>query len=575
MSDNSPLYSFHAFLFPFQWNYTGKKYANATFEEKTDLQRFKGFLKNSNWVSRKFELNTMLNYNEYNYFHDFVRDIVFDTPYNDTYGFMANYFYDVPADTMLFRIDTGNEKAGSKKVYDLHIDSILLHLYNTGVGILSFHLNNRLEDQAEPEDIIRINQYGRRLYPPFFGVPFDRIGNQRQFQPGAFEKGLQNVQGNEVAKSISIGPHLFTEDFSNYCNADFFHDSPFHLPKHLAGLFKGVPVTTRPRDKAAKDDKVFIHPLLGDRMFVVSWYGNNDKADKLKTNSKKPCWAPDKHLTDDWWYRYVFVDGGLKTCQNDELTAQLMRKHTNIRWANFGTLFGISRYSFVCLTSNLETLKKPPANAPFLVNHVQTLYYKLSELALLQRACMLRFSDEVADISAMQNTDPKLLSNLVGSLYKQYIRFINRIYFREATPEEQGIELYDKLKEVMLLDDDVKELDREIEELHNYVQIQEEAARNRNVAIITRAGAIFIIPTFITGFLGMNIFTDQKNHLGTGEIIEWLPPLLVVLFMAGAISLVLWHYPKIIKEKSPILKIIVFILAFFVVLTGLAVVITS
>jgi len=38
------------------------------------------------------------------------------------------------------------------------------------------------------------------------------------------------------------------------------------------------------------------------------------------------------------------------------------------------------------------------------------------------------------------------MSKKVSDLYLAYIRFVNKIYFREVTAYEQGIELYDMLR---------------------------------------------------------------------------------------------------------------------------------
>lgn len=42
-----------------------------------------------------------------------------------------------------------------------------INLYATGVGFLSFYLKNEDCTQNSPEDILAINQYGRRIMPPF------------------------------------------------------------------------------------------------------------------------------------------------------------------------------------------------------------------------------------------------------------------------------------------------------------------------------------------------------------------------------------------------------------------------
>jgi Mg2+ and Co2+ transporter CorA len=139
----------------------------------------------------------------------------------------------------------------------------------------------------------------------------------------------------------------------------------------------------------------------------------------------------------------------------------------------------------------------------------------MAELCLVQRACILRFSQEVARISAMNENKKNSLTARVSNLYKQYIRFVNRVYFREVTAQEQGIELYSMLQEHMKIEQNVKDLDNEISELHQYAILREDQERNKNLTLLSILGAVFIIPTFISGFYGMNLFPmdDKKEHI--------------------------------------------------------------
>lgn len=76
MEDNS-LYSYHVFLFPFQWQFVGMEMKNKTLEERTCLKDLVNLFKDTSWKSGKYAPDTILNYNEYNYFYDVVREQVF------------------------------------------------------------------------------------------------------------------------------------------------------------------------------------------------------------------------------------------------------------------------------------------------------------------------------------------------------------------------------------------------------------------------------------------------------------------------------------------------------------------
>jgi len=507
------LYSYHVFLFPFQWHYTGLDFNTKPLEEKTALKTFCGLLNNSNWKSSKLPFDSKLYYNERNYFYDFVRDILYDDQLESDSKepeFIAHYQYDVPADTIYYTIKLKNGRE-----YKLLVESIILHLYNTGVGVLSFHLNNREKSQSDKNDILNINQFGRRLYPPYFAVDQSIIGKQEQYEAGNFSEGLSQTKGVELAESITLGGWP-EENWNAYHNPEHFKHNPFTLPLFISNLFGSIPLTTNPHDFKTKQLKIFITPALDDRMFVVCWYGNNAIVDEIRdsntfTGNRKENSKEYSYLSNEWLYKYVFIDGASTTCQNEDMRTAILKEHINARWLNYGSLYGVSRYSFVLITQELTTLQLPYINAAFLVNHVQTMYYKMVELTMVQRACLLRFADEVTSISGMMKKDEKYISELVSGLYKQYIRFVNKIYFREVTSQEQGIELYDLLHKHMRIDRDVKDLDNEIGELHNYVVMKDEQKRNKNLELLSTLGAVFIAPTFIAGFFGMNMFGDNMT----------------------------------------------------------------
>lgn len=505
------LYSTHIFLFPFQWYFTGKEMENANLEKRTDLPRFIKLFENSLWKRKDYKTDTVLAYNEYNYFYDVVRDTLFDkTGINDK-SIIANLFYNIEPEEYTFNFTVSKfDESLPEKQYSLNIESIILHLYSTGVGVLSFHLNNRLENQKELSDILRINQYARRIYPPFFGIPNELAAESDKYNYSNFAEGLKATQGKELAKSMWMIDPNWCEDFSEYKDPNVFKSNPFRLPRHISPLFRGIDLVYNADETHSETTKVFMSPLLDDRMFTICWYGNDELAKELSTKTKQPyyCFCKDDYpyKTNEKWYRFLFNDQKYSTCQNEQMMEELINKHTYSRWIDYETLYGVNRYSFVCVTGTLESLCKPDVNAAFLVNHMQTMYYKLIELCLVQRACILRFSDEVARISAMDETRKIPLAERVSSLYKQYIRFVNRIYFREITAQEQGIEIYNLAQKVMGITDNVKDLDDEISELHQYVSIVEEQKANRSLSKLTSIGALFVIPSFLAGFFGMNFF---------------------------------------------------------------------
>ena len=158
-------------------------------------------------------------------------------------------------------------------------------------------------------------------------------------------------------------------------------------------------------------------------------------------------------------------------------------------------------------------------------------YARMAELVFMQRATVLRFSSEITHISNM--SIPKDFGARVSSLYKEYIRFENQIYFREVSAQDQGIEMYQLLFKAVNLENQVKKLDEEIEELYNFVSLNEDRRTNRTMSLLTWITTIFLPVTVTTGFFAMTDYAfsgDKGGHyLGIQACILLCFSLIVIL----------------------------------------------
>lgn len=488
LSSSEPFYSVHAFLFPFEWTYRNNN--SPLLEDQTDLSRIEVLMqqRGPNWERRASWVNpqSLVQYNEVTYFYDFVRPVLYDTGTEDS--LQRHYYYKLPG------AEHENEyviELANGKTYRLEIDDIVVSFFNTGVGYMAFSLYNRRKEQSAPQDILKINAFGRRVYPPFLSTNLDLIGQQAFFDDQDWARGLKGTQeiSNEMARSIRLetnGVAWAVEDFQSW----LVDQNPQRPPALVRQLLP-----------EAMLQETALSPVLDDRMFTVCWYGNKELTEYLKGQN------PEEHYkTDDWWYQFVFVDTNGATCPNKTLRKKLLEEATNPRWVNSGTFYGISRYSFVALTEHFSA----GFFAKIIASHVQTMYYKTALLALMQRACLMRFSQEVTAISQLPKRDRRIAAR-VSSLYKQYLRFVNKIYFREVTAQEQGIEHYDILQNQMRLDKHVKDLELEIQELHQYVSMLEEEQRNDKLDILTYIGAFFVVPSFIATYFGIGDY-EMDGH---------------------------------------------------------------
>ena len=250
-----------------------------------------------------------------------------------------------------------------------------------------------------------------------------------------------------------------------------------------------------------------IRPIIDDRMFVISFYLDDEKiVDKLIEFDGEEY----SFVNNDWWYKYIFVDGGDKTCQSKLLCPKLIKKSTYDRWIEYGTLWGVSRYSFVGIAKRSDFAEN------VLLVHAKTMYYQMMVLLLMYRAMIVYFSEKVQDIVEQVKNENNEIENIKKSskdLYREYLKFLNGLYFREVTPQEQGIEIYKKALEIMEIEIEIKDFDREISELDSFIEFLAEEERNKELEKLNKLGALFLPPTLLASIFGMNVglFDEHKQ----------------------------------------------------------------
>lgn len=498
---NQNSYSYHAFMFPFRWEKKGSD--KNTLTEQIALESIT-LDSDAQW-----ERGTPdgITYDERNYFYEFVHKAIYDKEGDASH--VRHYERKEPkTSSVTFEIAT------KEKVYKLQVKGIHLNMYSTGVGILSFHLYNH--EYPSPDDVLRINQMGRRIFPPFIA---SKDGDRGMIADSLEIKGLK-------------GQSEYKEDFNSY-NEETETNTPASF---IGGLI----------DDAFKD--ILRKPVVDDRMFVLCWYKNDEWANELGGKDY------DRFLHSSKWYEFVYVDdlGGM-SCQNDAMQHDLITKATYNRWQKYKSLYGITRYSMVYLTNtNCFT--------PTL-NTFETMYAKMAEHILVQKATVLRFSSEVTNI--ISNSGGKIVGRKVDSLYREYISFINHIHFREVTAQDQGIELYQMLYQALDIESQVKGLDDEIGELHDYISLREDRETNDTMSVLTWIATIGVPLSVVIGVFGMNSLdylkpdTSGEQCAATAQdcgkcLVEawfsyWWPALLLALAVTGLV--LLWIYLKLQNNK--------------------------
>lgn len=509
MPETSSLYSHHIFIFPFKWDLND---GGPDFSDRTDLQRLENRIgKNPavpipssglKWKRHHFDWST--DYSEAIYFHAHVRDVLFD---NEDDGKSSVLQYHISVKEKLLYYDIHLKK--NPGPYRLRIDEITLNYYDTGIGFFAFHLNNF--SHRKPKNILEINDFGRRIYPQFLGKDDDRL---------SAPKGAFLADRIEIVDNLKV---LTGDDFTSIpagLGKKSQSADELLLPDYIKLL---LPKTARP------SASLRMNPLLDDRMHVICWVGDKSWLEDLS----KSDW--DSNLAFHW-YSYIFVDDHPKSgMHNTHKLKEYIQNHTYQRWTDDGLYYGISRYSFVILANGDDWF-----HSNIVLKHLQTMYFQLVLLSLLQRGSIVRFSEEITRLSRELSSGKQLKrsTQAVQSLYARYLEFVNKIYFREVTPQEQGIELYQMIQKNMEIERDVKSLQTEIHDFFNLLELRATEQQSDAMNTLTVIGSGLLVPSLILAYYGVSAFPEICDKIGFSYV--WTPRIAVAGMILGLLSAWIW-----------------------------------
>ncbi len=311
-------HSKHTFMFPFQWDFIKNK-ENEFYNDRTNLKDFDKIFQSldNGFQLKKFEiLDDVDKYNEFVYFHSFARKALYYTEDKDLLR-----YYELEDNNGSYNIEYLDDNKSKKLL--LKLDSICVHIYETGVGIITFNLTNDKYDRKE--DILKINEFGRRLYPQFM-TESNRLEAKNVFLP-------QRIYG-EISNST------FDEDFSQY-NEPIQSNTIFLPPCHIRKVFGyngeeqigdiGQKFVFRKEDEVK--NTIRIRPITDDRMFFLCWYGNNQLANDYSKTLLDDDKSKNQITTLNYWYAFIFGDKGDPSVENIKMQQQQIEESTYTRLA--------------------------------------------------------------------------------------------------------------------------------------------------------------------------------------------------------------------------------------------------
>ncbi len=444
-------YSYHTFIFPFLFDnnssVTREEFAKHLNKEQWILEN--GVSEHSN--------NFMNAYNQFHYFNTATQNALYT--HENQENVVLNYKFKFNANAE-YVIRKANDKQAFE--YRLVVNDVRLRLFNTNVGMLQFELENY--NHGEPDDICRINEYGRRIYAPFL----------KGAEPSYYCDGVANeiqlaVHGQDPITSLPI--------FA-------FHKDVPERTQLIAPILELLSAGTHrvTTNRCLGENEFYIEPIVDDRMFIACFYDSDKLVQKMGQWQEDDYrfmkdalrFCPDHPANmGALLYRMVFVDCDFPTCQSRTLLHKLLEKHIYTRWLEWGTVSGISEYSMISISDD------PP---DYIVNAFLTEYVEMLTLVLAQRASLLVFERRLSDAS--------LGRSKISEIQRDYTRFQSQLLLQEITPQQQGIELYDMLRETLFINKEQKDIEQQIKNLFDQSE-NETANRQNNILFAVALVALF------------------------------------------------------------------------------------
>ena len=358
-----------------------------------------------------------------------------------------------------------------EKIYKLELYSVEMHLYNFNVGILMFTVLN--QQYNDLKDIKYINDVGRRVSSPFLPSKISEnmfLGtaarlaltkDNKIIAKKNFKKDLLQCDPNDYSQLSKLSQHMEILDYLLNANFEFNNEK----------------------------NTLKVNPFTDDRMFLISII-----RDDLLSKSIK-CDLENNKIKDEI-YALLFADRDSPTCQNIEMRDKILNEALYTRWTNWGSLTGITNYSFMLFTATDSEIDDSVVR-PFLVE-----YKYFVSLVLSQRLGLMLFSKlaHTCAFSEQYYSKHKLQAKEASHLKDRYCIFENQILLQEITSQDQGIDVYRMLQKQLFIKEEKEEIKVPIANLSEMMQLKIAKRRNILLFALTIIGAGFSVYDIIINF---------------------------------------------------------------------------
>lgn len=488
------VYSYHTFVLPFTWE--------SKLNEKKNYDLIvRNFDDNEFWINYdpKNEMNIAaedefvyaneeeLYYSEYQYFRSYARPAIYG------YGKDVVHNYAFSPEKVRNKARYHIYKNGFH--YILFVNAIRLKIFNTGVGLFIMECENKwgpgcgCKGQDNLAAVKNINDWGRRITLPF-------IKNPEQISSICADKLELEIEG--------IG--CFSEDNKQFLEGLFSGSQGFAdrvSLVHMAGFIKEIlnfGSKYRFSSHQPRDNKTFqIYPIMDDRMFAACVV-----SDKLVTEnmlsfdyrSKKYAFESDRQLEKSL-YELIYIDSDNGcSCQNAEMRKEMLSKSIYKRWLDYGSLYAVTDYSLIMLSTVSEG-----SEYYYLIENFLTQYVQMIHICLAQRASLVKFRRDTAKISSSLSGYKSSLTQhkirMLMNLQERFTAFESQLCFEEISSQQQAVEMYGMMQEAFRIKEEKALLKDSINSLYEVADTSLGVSVNKIAIIFTWISALLALAALI------------------------------------------------------------------------------
>jgi hypothetical protein len=201
-------------------------------------------------------------------------------------------------------------------------------------------------------------------------------------------------------------------------------------------------------------------------------------------------------------------DGPRETDEARDFERVWARERTYHRWEELGTFYGFNYHSGALLA---PYMREPTP----LWKHFGQMYFDMAILLLYIRIALFRFSRRLYDISAGARSrtgkprSEERWRNDFESLRWDFTLFTNLYQFPLISNQQQGVEMYACARKFMDVDDLYREVEKEINTSHEYLEQRQQRRQSETTTLLTVVATFGLAISVAFAFVALS--SDQAR----------------------------------------------------------------